>query len=82
MNAYSMWKSFILELGKEVCAHKQHMVFGLSMAVVLILFSLVSLSVVDPTSATYVIVVLNLGTLVLVSAVLLIAIFLCSRRGS
>ncbi|MFC7212660.1 hypothetical protein ACFQO4_01015 [Saliphagus sp. GCM10025334] len=75
-----MGRSFTAELGKQVCTYKLYLIFGVSLALVLIAFSLVSLTVVEPASATYVIVVLNLATLAVLTVVMSIAIVICTRR--
>lgn len=76
-----MAKSFTGEVSEQLCAHKPQMILGVSLSVVLILLSFVSLTVVSPSSPTYVIVVLNIATLVCVAVGLLTAITVCTRRG-
>lgn len=75
-----MWQSFFVELGKQVCTQKQQLVFGILLSVVLMVLSLVSLTVVHPESATYVIVVLNLVSLSFITVIFSITILLCRRR--
>lgn len=76
-----MGTSFTSELGEAICAHKPQLVLGVSGAVVLLVLSFVSFMVVDSSSPTYVIVILNIVTLVCVVIVFSIAIVLCTRRG-
>lgn len=76
-----MGTSFMRALGEEICAHKPQLVLGVAVAVVLLVLSFVSLTVVDPSSPTYVVVVLNIVTLSCVVGVFSVAIVLCTRRG-
>lgn len=76
-----MGNTFAAELGEEVCAHKSQLVLGVAAAAVLLVLSFVSFAVVDPSSPTFVVVVLNIVTLSGVIAVFSAAIVLCTRRG-
>lgn len=76
-----MGRSFTKELAEEICTYKHHLVFGIALAVVFILLSIVSLTVVSPTSGAYQIAIVNIGTLVVVIGLCGGGILFCNRRG-
>ncbi len=76
-----MGQSFGRELGEQICTHKTQMIFGISLALVLIVLSVISLSVVDPDGPTFVIVVVNIVSLLVVLACFSVAVVVCTRRN-
>lgn len=81
MDRYTMGQSLGREVGEQICAHKMQMLFGISLAVVMIVLSAVSLTVVEPDSPTYVIVVVNLVSLLAIGACFSVAVVVCTRRS-
>lgn len=76
-----MGQSFGRKLGEQICTHKTQMIFGISLALVLIVLSVISLSVVDPDGPTFVIVVVNIVSLLVVLVCFSVAVVVCTRRN-
>ena len=76
-----MDRSFTDELARELCTYKYHLVFGIAISVLFVLLSMVSLTVVTPTSGAYYIAVVNIVTLVFVIGLCGGGILFCNRRG-
>ncbi len=81
MGHYTMGQSFGRELGEQICTHKTQMMFGISLALVLIVLSIVSLTVVEPDGPTFVIVVVNIVSLLAVLVCFSVAVVVCTRRS-
>lgn len=73
-------KSFRVVLLEELCGRKHHLIFGFSATILLLALSIVSIVVVRPGTATYVVAVMNAVTLTVLLVVISGLITLCSRR--